>query len=104
MTTTMAPVSETFTVTEEIMVRAPIERTFASVVAQLGRLEPRRPTANLCRWCSKHALVAAGSATLAPTMATCGVSFRALRSVQHSSRFGDRCSCQRRQHPTCCIG
>ena len=38
MTTTMAPVSETFTVTEEIMVRAPIERTFASVVAQLGRL------------------------------------------------------------------
>ena len=38
MTTTMAPVSETFTVTEEIMVRASIEKTFASVVAQLGRL------------------------------------------------------------------
>ena len=34
MTTTMAPVSETFTVTEEIMVRASIEKTFASVVAQ----------------------------------------------------------------------
>ena len=38
MTTTMAPVSETFTITEEIMVRAPIDRTFASLVAQLGRL------------------------------------------------------------------
>ena len=38
MTTTLAPVSETFTVTEEIMVRATLEKTFASLVAQLGRL------------------------------------------------------------------
>jgi uncharacterized protein YndB with AHSA1/START domain len=38
--TTTAPVSEqqTFTITEEISVRAPIERTFKSLVAQMGRL------------------------------------------------------------------
>jgi hypothetical protein len=38
MTTTMAPVSETFTITEEIMVRASLDRTFASLIAQMGRL------------------------------------------------------------------
>jgi hypothetical protein len=38
MTTTMAPVSETFTITEEIMVRASLEKTFASLIAQMGRL------------------------------------------------------------------
>src|SRR5215510_7885067 len=39
MSTTI-PVSEnqTFTITEEIAVRAPIERTFQSLVAQMGRL------------------------------------------------------------------
>ena len=36
--TTMAPVSETFTITEEIMVRAPLEKTFACLIAQMGRL------------------------------------------------------------------
>jgi len=36
--TTMAPVSETFTITEEILVRATLERTFASLIAQMGRL------------------------------------------------------------------
>lgn len=36
--TTMAPVTETFTITEEILVRAQLEKTFGSLVAQLGRL------------------------------------------------------------------
>ena len=38
--TTTAPVSEiqTFTITEEIRVRAALERTFASLLAQMGRL------------------------------------------------------------------
>src|SRR5687767_11067828 len=36
--TTTAPVSDTFTITEEILVRAPLERTFASLIAQMGRL------------------------------------------------------------------
>src|SRR5689334_3511917 len=38
--TTTAPVSDTqtFTITEEIAVRAPLEQTFASLVAQMGRL------------------------------------------------------------------
>ena len=36
--TTMAPVSETFTITEEILVRATLEKTFASLIAQMGRL------------------------------------------------------------------
>ena len=36
--TTMAPVTETFTITEEIMVRASLDQTFASLIAQMGRL------------------------------------------------------------------
>jgi len=38
--TTTAPVSEmqTFTITEEIAVRATVEQTFASLLAQMGRL------------------------------------------------------------------
>jgi hypothetical protein len=36
--TTVAPVSEPFTITEEILVRAPLEKTFASLIAQMGRL------------------------------------------------------------------
>jgi uncharacterized protein YndB with AHSA1/START domain len=36
--TTTVPVSETFTITEEIVVRAPLEKTFASLIAQMGRL------------------------------------------------------------------
>jgi hypothetical protein len=36
--TTTAPVSETFTITEEIVVHASLEQTFASLVAQMGRL------------------------------------------------------------------
>ena len=36
--TTMAPVSETFTITEEILVRATLDKTFASLIAQMGRL------------------------------------------------------------------
>src|SRR5882757_9891190 len=36
--TTTAPVSETFKIKEEIAVRASLERTFASLVAQMGRL------------------------------------------------------------------
>jgi len=36
--TTMAPVSETFTITEQILVQAPLEKTFASLIAQMGRL------------------------------------------------------------------
>src|SRR5687767_12465123 len=39
MTTTTAPISEmqTFTITEEILVRASLEKTFASLITQLGR-------------------------------------------------------------------
>jgi uncharacterized protein YndB with AHSA1/START domain len=36
--TTTAPVSETFTITEEIVVHASPEQTFQSLVAQMGRL------------------------------------------------------------------
>jgi hypothetical protein len=36
--TTTAPVAETFTVSEEIHVRASLDDTFASLVAQMGRL------------------------------------------------------------------
>ena len=38
--TTTAPVSETqtFTITEEIAVRATLEQTFQSLIAQIGRL------------------------------------------------------------------
>ncbi len=36
--TTVAPVSETFTITEEILVRATLDKTFASLLAQMGRL------------------------------------------------------------------
>ena len=41
--TTTAPVSEiqTFTITEEIRVRASLERTFASLLAQMGRLNQK---------------------------------------------------------------
>ena len=35
--TTTAQVSETFTITEEILVRATLEKTFASLIAQMGR-------------------------------------------------------------------
>ena len=38
MTTTMEQASQTFTVTEEIVVRATLEKTFASLIAQMGRL------------------------------------------------------------------
>lgn len=38
MTTTMAPVSETFTITEEILVKASLDKTFGSLIAQMGRL------------------------------------------------------------------
>ena len=39
MTTTTAPMTEmqTFTITEEILVRASLEKTFASIITQLGR-------------------------------------------------------------------
>jgi hypothetical protein len=36
--TTTATASETFTITEEISVRASLERTFESLIAQMGRL------------------------------------------------------------------
>jgi hypothetical protein len=36
--TTTAPALETFTITEEINVRASLERTFESLIAQMGRL------------------------------------------------------------------
>ena len=36
--TTMAPVTETFTITEEIFVKASLEKTFASLIAEMGRL------------------------------------------------------------------
>jgi hypothetical protein len=36
--TTTAPAFETFTITEEIAVRATLDQTFASLVAQIGRL------------------------------------------------------------------
>lgn len=36
--TTVAPVSDTFTITEEILVRATRDKTFASLIAQMGRL------------------------------------------------------------------
>jgi hypothetical protein len=36
--TTVAPVSETFTITEKIVVRATLDKTFASLIAQMGRL------------------------------------------------------------------
>jgi len=36
--TTTVPASDTFTITEDILVRAPLERTFASLIAQMGRL------------------------------------------------------------------
>ena len=36
--TTIASASETFTITEEIVVRASLERTFESLMAQMGRL------------------------------------------------------------------
>lgn len=36
--TTTVPVSEAFTITEEILVRASLETTFASLIAQMGRL------------------------------------------------------------------
>ena len=36
--TTTASASETFTITEEIVVRASLERTFESLMAQMGRL------------------------------------------------------------------
>ena len=38
MTTTTATESQTFTITEEIQVAASIEETFASLLAQMGRL------------------------------------------------------------------
>jgi len=38
MTTTTATESQTFTITEEIQVAASIEQTFASLLAQMGRL------------------------------------------------------------------
>ena len=37
MTTTL-PITETFTITEEILVRASLEKTFASLITQMGRL------------------------------------------------------------------
>jgi uncharacterized protein YndB with AHSA1/START domain len=36
--TTTVPMSDTFTITEQILVRAPVDKTFASLIAQLGRL------------------------------------------------------------------
>jgi hypothetical protein len=36
--TTMAAVNETFTITEEILVRASLDQTFRSLIAQMGRL------------------------------------------------------------------
>jgi hypothetical protein len=36
--TTLAAVNETFKITEEIMVRASLDKTFASLIAQMGRL------------------------------------------------------------------
>jgi hypothetical protein len=36
--TTVAAVSETFNITEEILVRATLDTTFASLIAQMGRL------------------------------------------------------------------
>jgi hypothetical protein len=36
--TTAMPVSEPFTITEDIVVRATLEKTFASLIAQMGRL------------------------------------------------------------------
>jgi Activator of Hsp90 ATPase homolog 1-like protein len=38
MTTTIASESQTFTIAEEIHVRASIDETFASLIAQMGRL------------------------------------------------------------------
>jgi len=38
MTTTLAPVSPTLTITEEILVRATLETTFASLLEQIGPL------------------------------------------------------------------
>ena len=38
MSTTTAPVTETFTIREEITVRASLQQTFDSLVAQMGRL------------------------------------------------------------------
>jgi hypothetical protein len=35
--TTTAPVSETFTITEQITVRASVEQTFQSLIAEMGR-------------------------------------------------------------------
>ena len=38
MTTTMAPANQTFAIKEEILVRATLDATFASLVANMGRL------------------------------------------------------------------
>jgi len=38
MTTTLAPAIQTFTIKEEILVRATLDATFASLIANMGRL------------------------------------------------------------------
>ena len=40
--TTTATTQETFVITEEISVRASLERTFASLLAQMGRRDSAR--------------------------------------------------------------
>ena len=103
--TTTAPVSEnqTFTITEEIAVRASLEQTFAVARGADGPAQ-RNP--------GRHAdaddpgdriPAAAGIATSAATTATCGVSCRAS-SGRRCWRSGARCSCRRPQPRTCCTG
>ena len=76
MTTTMDQASQTFTVTEEILVCATLEKTFASLIAQMGR-STKRQTASRCRWSSSRDRGAAGTGTLAATTDIYGVSCRA---------------------------
>ena len=103
--TTTAPASETqtFTITEEIIVHASLEQTFHSFVAQMGRLNETpegtplpmvleaRPGGRWYRDLGRRQR---------PSVGFCAEHQAARRCW----RFGDRCSCRRRPRRTCSTG
>ena len=99
MTTTSTGIDQpTFTITEEILVRASIETTFASLLAQLGRLN-ETPDGKPLPMILEARPGGRWYRDLGGDNGHSGDSCRAS-SVRRCSRSGDRCSCRRPRRAT----
>ena len=96
--TTAVMANETFTIKEEIRVRASLEKTFASLLAEMGP-HNQTPDGQPLPMVLEPRPAVGGTGNWVATTDTCGDSSRAS-SVRRYSRFGARCSCRPRRPRT----